>query len=298
MAGNPILNAIIGGASASDLRRLLIRPGPMRTNPMMPMSIDQGEEGLGMLMQAQPMAPRVTPKAPMAPEAAQPVMQDTPPSANAPQQMEPGPAVVSQNVPMPRARPAEAGVNRPITAFEDRIAAVQEAFQPGTAANGAAAFDPQGALSTSHFGGSNVMGRGSSPVYRFLDAAMRTIGSDRPISDIDTQGMAAQHVNTTSGVKINSDNFNKMLKETPPSQNIEDRRDEQTWMNKPWRTMEKADYAELDKAARGEAGPDAMQLALERLQTLETEYNLQEKIGKSIKRLMGEDGNGEDTVQK
>lgn len=125
----------------------------------------------------------------------------------------------------------------PTTSFQDRMGDVTQAIAQGT-------FDPSGQNFTTY--GPDMHGQGHTPGLRFVDAAARSAGVQMTM---DKSGES--FVKSLTGMPINQDNFQEMLANTAPSVNIEDRRGERTWMNKPlqqWNATDKADYAAASEA--------------------------------------------------
>lgn len=120
---------------------------------------------------------------------------------------------------------------RPTTPFQDRMGDVTQAIAQGT-------FDPSGANFTTY--GPDMHAEGRTPGLRFIDAAARSAGVQMVPHPSDQKFMDG-----LAGVPVKEGNWQTMLDNTPPSTNVEDRRGEITWRNKPadqWSETDREDF--------------------------------------------------------
>lgn len=163
--------------------------------------------------QAKPLVPGAAPGAPVGvepPKAAPQVAAQAPVLARSTQAPQPQPrAPIEQQGPMPT------------TPFQDRMGDVSMAIADGT-------FDPQGANTTAFTTfGHDLHGVGHTPGLRFVDAAAKSAGIEAPKPQkFKPEGEANNFIESLGGVKVNPQNWDRMLAETQAHGNVEDRRGE------------------------------------------------------------------------
>lgn len=125
----------------------------------------------------------------------------------------------------------------PTTPFQDRMGDVTQAIAQGT-------FDPSGANFTTY--GPDMHAEGRTPGARFINAAMSSAGVQP--QRMDPEGSHKRFESALEGLPIRAEGWDNMMDNTIPSTNIEDRRGEVTWRNKPADQWSVTDYEDFNNA--------------------------------------------------